>query len=369
MVVVAAISWPRPAGDKHFLAFSEDSFKTAFASGNLTVAVTHDWPRVIFEHATDPFASTFEVGLPRLCLFDDSNSDGMFSLSELKFVSYLDNDHVTWNITPVSFGHDAAEGEFAAFEMTASLSLYNGTSNDTLAVSDWATVALRYMISQANFTLSNSLGSYQVVGLTDIAVDLSLDIRKPMAVTGVVVEQTLVGGGTTNMFVLKQDGAGGSVVDEFASESVDERVNGTNFTNRFTSTVLPYQEIAFAKGDHTVRAYYKWDSEPTIDDGGLVVAVPMASSYFTTGSSMILHTAYLVGNGTGTIHELAVIGIDEAGFAGVIHDWLRENLVAVTAFAAAMVAVVALSGILLIHYRSRGPREPATPDEEDKKKP
>ncbi len=368
VVVAAAIAWPRPANARHFLAYSEDSFKTAFASGNLTAAVTHDWPRVVFEHATDPFSSTFQVGLPRLFLFNDSNSDGVFSLSELTYASYLDNNHVTWDVTPVSFGHDATALEYATFQMSASLSLYNGSSNQTLAVSDWATIALRFTISQENVSRSNSLGAYVVAGKTDIAVDLSIGILKPMVASGVVVEQDLVGGGLSDMFDLKQAGANGSVVDEFVSSDVDDTVYGTGFTHRFNATTLPYQEVAFATTDHVVRAYYKWDSEPTVDSGGIAAVLPMASSYIMTSAGMTLHTAYLVGNGTATIHQVSIIGIDEAGFPGPIHNWLRENLVSVIVFTCVMAAVIVVSAVWLVHRRKRGPRSPEKEEPETEKK-
>src|SRR5512137_1518757 len=135
------------AKEEHFLDYSEDNFKVVFISGNLTAAVTHDWPRVVFEHTTDPFSPTFEVGLPRLFLYNDSNDDGYFSISEVTYVSYMDENHVNWNVSPVEFLNDSVSGEYAEFRMNTTLALYKGLDNNTIALADWANVTFWFKIS------------------------------------------------------------------------------------------------------------------------------------------------------------------------------------------------------------------------------
>lgn len=357
VVLVAVLAWPRSAKEKHFLEYSEDGFKSVFISGNLTAAVTHDWPRIVFEHSTDPFSSTFEVGFPRLFLYNDTNSDGYFALSELTYVSYLDQNHVEWNVTPVEFHHDPVSGEYAAFRMNTTLALYNGLSNETVAVSDWANVTYWFRISERSTYSSNSLGSYLVRGKTDLAFNFTLDILKSIDATGVAFEQSLQGGGSTYMFVVREQGIHHSVVDEFVSARVDESVLGTNFTHGFSDTTLPDQQISFAKEDRTVQAYYEWDSEPTLTNGGNISVLSMESSYFTTNTGMTLHTVYPIGNGTGSIYQKGMVGIDESGFTGTIGNWVNENLWTIVAFTGGMAVLIVVSAVWLVRIRKHSARK------------
>jgi hypothetical protein len=349
---------------QHFLDYSEDNYKVVFISGNLTAAITHDWPRVVFEHTTDPFSPTFEVGLPRMFLYNDSNEDGFFSLSEVTYVSYLDANHVSWNVTPVEFEKGSVSGESAMFRMNATLNLYEGPSNATVAVRDWATIAFWFRISQYGYYHNNSLGSYLVRGKTDLAFNYTLDIIKPVETTGVVMEHLLQGGGSTYMFLLRQMGRYHSVVEEFVSARVDETVYGANFTNSFQPTYLPDQQVSFAKDDRTAQAYYRWDSEPTITSGNNSTAVQTADSYFTTGTGLMFHHSFLVGNGTGSIHQAAIVGIDETAFVGKISDWLKDNIWEVVAFTACMVVLIVVSAVALGRKKRRKMREQAEPHPE-----
>lgn len=335
------------AKEEHFLDYSEDNFKVVFISGNLTAAVTHDWPRIVFEHSTDPFSPTFEVGFPRMFLYNDSNADDLFELSELTYVSYLDENHVAWNVTPVEFRNDPVAGELASFRVNTTLALYNGLDNETVAIHDWANIAFWFGISQRNTYNTNSLGSYLVRGRTDLTFNFTIDVLKPVNTTGVVMESLLQGGGSTYMFIVRQQGTHRSVVDEFVSARVDETVLGANFTHVFSETTLPDQQISFAKEDRTVQAYYRWDSEPTIKRADNLSYASMHDSYFTTGTGMIMHKSYTVGNETGSIFQEAFIGIDETGFSGKITNWLRDNIWMVVAFTGGMAALIVISAVVL----------------------
>jgi len=103
-----------------FLSHSVDDYKTAFVSGNLTAAVTHDWPRVAFYHTNDRFSPTFEIGMPVIYLFNDTNEDGIFARSEATYVAYLDSlRNVTWDISLVLMGVDPVTGQFALLNRSA----------------------------------------------------------------------------------------------------------------------------------------------------------------------------------------------------------------------------------------------------------
>lgn len=361
-MLLSVLAEPTAAKEEHFLDYSEDNFKAAFMSGNLTVAVTHDWPRMFFKHSTDPFTPTFEVGFPRLFLYNDSNEDGFFALSETTYASYLDENHVFWNVTPVEFHNDTIAGEVATFRMNATLALYEGMENETISIGDWANIAFWFKITQRGYYISNSLGSYLVLGKTDLAFNFTLDILKAVNTTGIVMEQLMQGGGSTYMFMVRQMSRYHSVVDEFVSSRTDETVFGMNYTNGFSRTELPDQQISFAKDDRTEMAYYRWDSEAVLSADTNESVLAVSSSYFTTGTGLMLHNSYLIGNETGSIYQAGLIGLNEAAFVGKLSNWIKENIWGVITFTGGMCAVIVLSAVALRRVRKRKADVVSEPD-------
>lgn len=352
VLLLSCLATPGAAAeDEHFLDYSEDNFKVAFESDNLTAAVTHDWPRIVFHHSTDPFSPTFEVGFPRLYLFNDTNLDREFTISEIEYVSHLDENHVVWNVTPAEFVDETLAGEYIHFRMNATLDLYLGSDDRTLAIQEWANITFWFRISERNVTRTNSQGSYVIKGKTDLTLNYTLDIVKSTNLTGIVFEQLLQGGGTAYMFVLKQKGSHAEVIDRMVSSRVDETSYGTDFTNDFLATSLPQQDISFAKDDGTAMAYYRWDSVPLMNSSGTLLNSSVNNTFLTTGTGMLLHSCYAVSNETSMLFQEASIGIVESAFTAKITDWLRDNAVAITIFVVPIAAIIVATAMVLRHRR------------------
>lgn len=352
-VLLSVLAEPVVAKEEHFLDYSEDNFKAVFMSGNLTVAVTHDWPRMVFEHSTDPFTPTFEVGFSKIFLYNDSNEDGFFTLSEVTYVSYLDENHVYWNVTPVELLNDTVSGEYATFRMNATLALYEGMDNEAVSIGEWANITFWFKITERGYYLSNSLGSYLVLGKTDLAFNFTLDIRKPVDTKGIVMEELLQGGGSTYMFMIRQLGRYHSVQADLVSGRVDQTVYGTNFTNGFYRTELPDQQISFAKDDRTEQAYYRWDSQAIFSTGTNESVPAVSDAYFTTGTGLILHNSYMIGNETGSIFQTGLIGLDETAFVGKLSNWIIDNIWGIIIYTGAMSAVIVVLAFTMGRIRKR----------------
>lgn len=345
---------------EHFLDYSEDNFKVVFISGNLTAAVTSDWPRVVFQHTTALLAPTFEVGIPLLYLFNDTNPDGVFDQSEMVYLSYLDAHHnVTWTVSSVEFGNETMTGEYAQFRMNSSLALFRGLDNLTAVVEDWANITFWFRITENPVVYSNTYGSYTVLGKTDLKMNFTLDIKKHINVSGIALEQSLIGGGSTYMFQIREDAGAGSTRVTSVSSRYDETVLGLNFTHKLNETRLGCQEINFAKADGVVQAYYRYSSEPVSSSRGRVYATPMNSSYYTTGSGLKLNIAYSIDNETDTIVHDSILGLDERGFVSRVKDWFIENLPWVLIISGSVVAVVSIS-ILVMMLKNRNKVPPAS---------
>jgi hypothetical protein len=322
-------------------------------SGNFSVAITRDWPRVIFWHTTDIFGPTFEVGFPRMYLYNDSDGNGVFSRSEATGTIYLDSLYAVWTMTAVETGITPTSGKYARFSMTSTVPCYAQVGNDTLEIHDWAEVRFWFTLCENPMVYENSRGEYTVRGKTELRSNFSVDLYDCTDCSGVVLEQSLQGGGSTNMFLLREQLGDYEVNYTEASGTVDQTLLGANFTNPLGGTDEPLQEIKLSKEDGTVQAVYYWNSEATLANATQEHPSLVSSSYYTTGTGLILHTAISTNNSTTLSHD-SIVGIIESGFIGRITDWAKEHVVELAAVGALIVMVVALMVLVSRRRRSRG---------------
>ncbi len=332
-------------------------------SGNFSAAVTRDWPRVIFWHTTDMFGPTFEVGFPRMYIYNDSDGNGVFSRSEATGTVYLDSLYTVWNMTALDEGTAPDSGVFARFGMTSKAPCYVEAGNDTEEIHDWAEVSFWFTICENQMMYQNSRGEYSVRGKTELRANFTVELKNCSDCSGVVLEQSLQGGGSTNMFLLKETVADNEVNYTEVSGTVDQTPLGANFTNVFNATDEPLQEIQFSKEDGTVQALYLWNSEA--DSSNATEMPRISSSYYTTGTGMVLHTAISANNSTTLSHD-SVVGIVESGFIGKITDWAKEHMVELATTATVLIAIVVLMVVVTRRRRARSNRgEKTEPDKKD----
>lgn len=368
LLLLLSVSLLVPTAQKHFLGYTEDSYKVAFVSGNFSAAVTRDMPRVVFWH-TDPVLSPeFDVSCRRLYLFNDTNHDGIFSPSEAVFTSELDSHHVTWTVSPVEFVNESAGNGYAHLWMRgkASLSLSAGDDPGKIAIPDWATVSFEFRIYNRGTNLSSALGSYAVAGRTEMPMSMSIELLKHIYADGIVLETYIHGGGSTDMLQLRQ-----AVNPEYdrltnLSVGVDESRNGSNFTHRFMELDRPVQDVNIAKDDGTVQAFYHFGSAPVSGSGPGAAIVQMNSSYFTDGAGLVLHQAFFIAPGLSTLTEESSLGINERGFNVGVGDWFQNHLAELMVVFGAISAAVLLTVFIVMYRRYR--KSPTRETEEPPKK-
>ena len=361
----------RAASDvpEHFLGSSEDSFKIAFMSGNFTASITRDMPRVVFLHAHAVVSPTFVVSIPKVYLFNDTNDDGLFERSEALYAAYLDTNHISWNVSDAVFGTDAISGEYAQVSMHGTASLLAGLGNETEIepkVRNWANLTFHYRIYERTANFTTVLGDYSISGKTEMRVNFTIELLKRLDVQGIAVEQDLQGGGSTYMFLMRQAIAPSRLVP--VSSRVPEEGIGTNFTHPFVQTHNPLQEIYFAKENGTIQAFLFFSSTPMNGTGPLARPVSMNSSYYTTGSSLVLQQAFFTNSTTSALTQEMVLGIDEHGFTLTVRDWFKDNLpiLMVVCGSIALIITLPLLAVMYRRYRRSG-NETARPDDVQKK--
>ncbi len=336
-----------------FLTYTADYFKTTLVCSNLTATVINNWPNVAFYHTKDRFSPVFNIGMPIVYLFNDTNGDGLFARSEIKYLAYLDDLHnVTWNMSDVQLGVNPSAGQYVVLSRWADLALYDSREAVVPVMDKWARIHFSFRITENPVTYHNDLGNYVVQGKIDVRVNMSLEITRQVNSSGVVLEHSLKAGLSTNTFLLTEDLGPGSLVQTQVLSRVDETVNGEDFAHRFNLTNLPTQRIEFAKEDGTVQAHYKMSSVPLMRDGANVTKPLMNCSYYTTGSGMILHTAFMVRDANGTITHDVSLGIDEAGFYERVGDWFKENLPVIMIVTGTVVAAISVVLFVMIYRKS-----------------
>ena len=342
--------------DDYELYVSIDDAKVNFLSGNFSVAVTRDWPRVIFKHEGDLFSPTFEVSCPRMYLFNDTNGDHIFDMTEVTRTVFLDSNHVEWNLTDHEQGYDTVCGVYAMVGLSALLNTYVVADNETEMESGWASLRFYFSITENPVVYSNSIGEYIVGGRTSMRLNFSLTIHDYIAADGIVLEHQLQGGGSTNMFDLYECHDGVQTVMTEVEGTVDERDLGAGYTNDFMESPEPVQMICFSRDDGIQQAFYHWDSEAAFGDEDCNESCAVGSSYFTTGAGMTLHSVYAVTNETGIVSHESSIGIFEEGFIGSVSDWMKENMLGVVLVVS---TAAVLFFVLIIRKRAKSGIEDA----------
>lgn len=358
--ILLTVSDPPP----HFLDYSEDNYKVVFISGNFTAKVTKVKPMVVFEHTNPVLSPTFAVSSPKAYLFNDTNGDGIFSRSEATYTSYLDSQHVTWNVSGMEFGNDSAGGEYAQVVMRTNASLYAITEDvaGTPTIYNWAEVTFCYRVSERTANYTNVFGAYEVSGRTEMRISLTIDILKHVNATGVVLETYISGGGSTSMMQLRQRTPSGGDALTNVSSRIDETSIGANFTHRFVQTGRPTQDIYIAKEDGVAQAFYHFDSAPTNGTGGNASAIQMSPSYYTDGAGLFLHQAYFTTNDTGAILQESSLGIDEQGFVVDVGGWFHSHLALLMAVCGGVASVVLLTLLAVMYRRYRRSRQGGATD-------
>lgn len=350
------------AGDSYELFVGIDDAKVSLISGNFSVAITRDWPRVIFRHETDPFSPTFEVSCPRMYIFNDTDGDGIFDPPEADLTVFLDSNHVTWNISTYEKGDSEVYGQYALVGMEASVHAYVVGDNETLVIPDWARLSFWFFIAEMSVSYDCPGGTYVIDGKTEMRMNFSLSVNVCLDSDGVVLEQFLQGGGSTNTFHLIEGSVEGGSVTTEVSALVDERAIGEDYSHEFIETSDPMQMIRFAKEDAVVNAFYFWGTNAEIMANDVSSAHKVNSSYFTTGAGMTLHSVLPVDNCTTEVTQDSTMGIYESGFIGSVRDWIREYIVPFTVLCG---VVVILSLTLFIsRRRNKALRTKGKPDDE-----
>ncbi len=348
------------AEEDYTLFVGVDEMKVSIESGNLTLAVvTSDWPRLIFWHTVDPFSPTFDIGVPKMYLFNDTDGDGRFCRAEAAHTVHLDSNHARWNRSTVRSDYSPTYGESVMFSMNATVDAYSVAPEAVPSVSSWGNVTFWFCLTENGSVHENPAGPHAVPGKTSLFMNMTVEVLNGTDLQAIAVETFVQAGATTNSFMVLEDGDGGGV-SAVLSARVDETAEGEDYTRPINSTTNPVQCVDMAKEDGTVQAYYDWDAVARGGDGG---SVAVNASCFTTGTGLMLHSAMLLGNGTVSISLGSSLGLIESGFVGTMTDWLKEHSTAVltVALVGASAVVVAVHVVLRRRRKSRGEPPEAGP--------
>ncbi|MBU1159449.1 MAG: hypothetical protein KKE24_08950 [Candidatus Thermoplasmatota archaeon] len=355
IAVIAMVSSSLPVNvsgaDDYTLVVSPDKIKVSIISGIFSVAVTNDWPRIIFWHTNDPFSPTFEASFPRIHMFNDSDDNGVFCRSEAVGTVFFDSNHATWHLSSIIEGHTPDMGEYAMFSMSAETSVYNISGEGPAIIEDWANVTFWFCLTEKPVTYTTPTGSYIVSGKTEMRVNMTIRITNSTSADYIALERFLQGGGTTNSFVVTEDDFQSDEVLTLLSGWDDETLLGADYTRPLRQTDDVVQRIMYTKEDNASQAHFLWGTAARMSNGSSSYDHILGSSCYTTGAGLMLHSALLISNDTYSIEDETIIGIDESGFVGGVSDWIMEYLLAFVGLIA--IATVSALAFYLIRKKQR----------------
>lgn len=334
-------------GEDYALYVAVDDTKVSIISGNLTIAVTRDWPRLVFQHSTDILSPTFDIGFPKMYLFNDTDGDGRFSRSEVEHTVYLDSNHVEWNLSSVESSFTQTFGEHVSFSMTTRADAYNQSLDSPPAIEAWADLTFWFCLSENEFEFTNPAGTHTVSGKVEMFVNTTISVLNSTKHEYMAIERSLQGGGSTNMIHVLEDGPGGPV-SAVLSARVDEGLEDESFTRPLNGTASPIQCIDLAKEDGTVQAFYRWCSvsaDPEVNS----TPVQVNSSCYTNGAGLILHSILPLSNETPSFSLDSSLGIDEDGFVGSVAERVKE----LGPFVIGSILVASSTAVFAVHILMR----------------
>ncbi len=328
MVAIVSSSIPvNVSGAADYALFvSVDETKVSMISGNFSVAVTRDWPRIIFWHTIDPFSPTFEASFPRMHVFNDSDDDGIFCRSEAVGTVFFDSNHATWNLSSIISDYTPDMGEYAMFSMSAETSVYNVSGVGPAIIENWANVTFWFCLAEKSVTYEAPLGSFVVSGKTEMRVNMTIRINNSTFADYIALERFLQGGGTTNSFLVTEGDFRSDPVLTLLSGWDDETLLGEDYTRPLRQTDDAIQGIMYIKADKTAQAHFLWGTAALMNNKSSSFDYVLGSSCYTTGAGLMLHSAIPISNDTCSIGDQTIIGIDESGFVGGVSDWIMEYL-------------------------------------------
>jgi len=348
--------------EEYTLFVKPDSTKVSIESGNLTMAVMWGWPRVCFWHTTDLLSPTFEVGFPRMYLFNDTDGNGMFSRSEANLTVFMDRYYADWVLSPVELSYNAELGEFARFSMYSNVSAYDPSGDGPPRIEDLANVTFSFAIAENPVVHESSPGTYVVDGKTNLWVGISVQLLNHTNLSCLATETFLQGGASTMLFNIS--GQAGLTGNEplILSARTDETVLGGNFTRPLNETGASHLSIGYAKEDGEVRAFYARSSEATYGLDNTTANSTIPSSCYTTGSGLVLHSVMQVDEAPDSISVDSYLGIYDENFTARIRDLVKENLPVFAGIVGLLVIIAAVASFVVLRRR-RQRRQNAPPGE------
>jgi len=366
VAVIVAVSVPvcnvTANSEEYTLFVKPDSTKVSIESGNLTLAVMWGWPRVCFWHTTDVLSPTFEVGFPRMYLFNDTDGNGVFSRSEANMTVFMDHYYTDWVLSSVELSYSPELGEFARFSMYSNVSAYDPSGAGPPRIEDLANVTFRFAIAEKPVVRDSSSETYVVNGKTSLWIGMSVQFLNRTNLSCLATETFLQGGASTMLFNISgQTGFAGN--DSLVlSARADETVIGDNFTRPLNETGTSHLSMRYTKDDGEARAFYSRSSSATYGLNNTTVNSTIPSSCYTTGSGLVLHSVMQVDEVSDSIYLDGYLGIYDENFTARIRDLVKENLPVFAGIVGGFVTIATVASFVAFRRRQRR-KQKTSPEE------
>jgi len=310
----------------------EDVDSVGVRTGIMAADVLRERPDIALSVAPDEGHRVYlRVLFTRLLAYADANGDGAPQPGEVAYAADLSG--YNWQMGPVVVSDDAMLGRTVRFDLTTIVDLVQSdpraeAAGEPLATVDgFASVTLSFRVASNDAYLSASNGIYQVLGGSEVKIDVRIDVLRPVeGVDSLALEQVLRDDrGRFTPHPVEADGVSPGTVGEVRS---------------FKESGDIEQTVDFSGGG-TTPGFYSWvgTAAATLADG-TELPVDVSAGYALVGGVMTLYLSYPYDTDTVSISHDPSLGIFDGALPplGAWRAVLDPVLWAASALAAVAVA-------------------------------
>ena len=262
----------------------EDADSAGVRTGIMAAEVLRERPDIALSVAPDEGHRVYlRVLFSKLLAYADANGDGAPQPGEVAYAADLDG--YNWQMGAVEVSDDAKLGRTVRFDLTTIVDLVEidpkaeAAGEPLSTVDGFASVTLSFRVASNDAYFSASNGIYQVLGGSEVKIDVRIDVLRPLeGVDSLALQQ-----------VLRDD----------RGRYTPHPVEADGPTGATAVTLQPFKEsgdieqtVDFSEGG-TTPGFYSWvdTAEATLADG-TELPVDVTAGYTLVGGVMTLYLSY-----------------------------------------------------------------------------
>jgi len=300
-------------------------------TNSFVVHVHVDKAEVVFGYPAS-HQPPFHLQFTNLIGYNDSGEAG-YQREEALYKAPLNGP---WQIGQVNEDENAELGPYVTFDMSRGVG-FHAVGGSREKIDGAATLTLHFLLATNSFTQSLDSGvSYEVLGSSELKIDIEIELHKELPVEDLTIEQ-----------VLFNEPPQGERERHFQMEEAhhQQRLHpGFNDTNEhlFEDRQAGHQHIGMVNTEELEEGFYNWVSQAELSRDQTTQFENVTTTYATDGTGLRIYLSYpLLANLTSIYHDPSV---------GMVADNLPQFIEAVAKKFIDLLLSFGLGGLLAVGF-------------------